>query len=58
MPRDKIKLDRFRDLQAVYVVGIIRRVRWARNMTDEVKIFVETTSLRVLAFFPSPVRTS
>lgn len=60
MPGDKRKLGRFRDLQAVYVVGMIRREGWSRNMTDEVKIFVETTSQRVLnqakehRLFPEP----
>lgn len=66
IPGGKRKLGRFRELQAVYVVGMTncKQFMWARNMTDEVKTFVETTSQRVLdqakehRLFPSPVRTS
>lgn len=29
------------------MVGMMRREGWARNMTDEVKTFAETTSQRV-----------
>lgn len=47
-PGGQRKLGRFRELQAVYAAGMMRRQGWAREMTDGLETFAEATSQRVL----------